>query len=213
VTMNNPSLHDKICPVDGCNKARKHRRKHCPMHYSRMCRRGTFDVSRMMTKEINKENAKNKIFRYTKINKETGCWELTSHVTKKGYGRTRIGGKLISSHRLSAYAFLNFDLNSKLFVCHNCPNGDNRKCCNPDHLWIGTNEQNINDAVKKGRFTGNHSRGSLNMNAKLTEDDVLEIKKLILKNITYRTICKKFNVSRGTIGRINTGGSWKHVQL
>jgi len=79
---------------------------------------------------------------------DNGCWNWTGAKGKRGYGHMKYAGKTSYVHRVSAHCFLRFDLSSKLQVCHRC---DNRICCNPKHLFIGSNLDNIRDAVSKGR--------------------------------------------------------------
>jgi hypothetical protein len=91
-------------------------------------------------------------------------------------------------------------------VCHHC---DNRKCINPEHLFLGTNADNIRDRDKKGR--GWIPRGEENPHTKLTAKQVLEIRERYRKRSSVnngRTLAKEFNVSSSTIGRAATGKSW-----
>jgi len=76
---------------------------------------------------------------------ETLCWEWQGYRNRQGYGiyKRRL------AHRFSAMLFKDFDINSKLYVCHHC---DNPPCSNPDHLFIGTQKDNISDMAKKGRI-------------------------------------------------------------
>lgn len=86
----------------------------------------------------------------------TGCWIFTGNRPKLpngqlGYGLVRYGHrrKQVSVHRLAAHLWLRFDLESKLEVLHKC---DNPGCFNPKHLFVGTQKENIRDAMAKGRF-------------------------------------------------------------
>lgn len=76
-----------------------------------------------------------------------GCIEWTGGLTGSGYAQTFVKGKRISVHRL-VYESHNGKIPDGLFVCHKC---DNPKCCNIDHLFLGTQSDNIRDAWNKGR--------------------------------------------------------------
>ena len=76
------------------------------------------------------------------------CWNSTLFIEIGGYTRIRVNGKLHYTHRVAAMIWLDFDLDSELKVLHKC---DNRKCFNPEHLWIGTQYENIEDMYTKGR--------------------------------------------------------------
>lgn len=79
----------------------------------------------------------------------SGCWEWQRYCEPGGYGRTRYLGANWLVHRMS-WALHKGAIPAGLCVCHKC---DNRKCCNPDHLFLGTAKDNHDDAEKKGRLT------------------------------------------------------------
>lgn len=83
---------------------------------------------------------------------ESGCIEWKACKSKKGYGQLRKNKKTYLAHRLSFYAATGIDPVDKL-VCHQC---DNPSCVNPDHLWLGTNADNMIDMKIKGRKKKNH---------------------------------------------------------
>lgn len=74
------------------------------------------------------------------------CWPWLAS-TKNGYGQINVGGEISYAHRLS-YEFANGEIPSGLFVCHRC---DNKSCVNPVHLFLGTQQDNMDDMIAKGR--------------------------------------------------------------
>src|SRR5262245_25633438 len=94
----------------------------------------------------------------TKFEVVDGCHEWTGSVHPNGYGRVgvkRVGvRKQLLVHRLAAYFYLGFDAESDLCVLHHC---DNRRCINPEHLFIGTRADNIADMNAKGRWVNRYA--------------------------------------------------------
>ena len=83
-----------------------------------------------------------------RINKKTNCWEWQGYLDRDGYGQLHINQtKVNKAHRLS-YEIHKGEISSNLCVCHKC---DNPKCVNPEHLFLGTHQDNIKDKVSKGR--------------------------------------------------------------
>lgn len=129
---------------------------------------------------------------------KNNCWNWIGVLAGGGYGRLRFEGKNIAAHRLS-YKLFKGEIGENLFVCHSC---DNKKCLNPDHLWIGTLQDNVNDAVKKGRV---NMKGVKNRFCSLTEHQIEEF--IILRNesITYQRLSRIFNSSEQHLRNIFKG--------
>lgn len=107
-------------------------------------------------------------------------------------------------HRL-AWEMTHGPIPEGMFICHKC---DTRRCCNPDHMFIGTERDNWNDMREKRR----NPRGERHPHAKLSESQVAEIKWKLAQGQTRASIGQEYGVAEGTIGNIKQGNNWKHVQ-
>lgn len=147
----------------------------------------------------------NQIARFwSKVNKRgsDGCWEWSACLQSKGYGYVNFNGRQLLSHRV-AY-FLSTDVQpGKLCVCHHC---DNPKCCNPDHLFLGTISENNTDMFSKGR--ANRAKGKHAGRAILTDTLVLEIRK---SSLTPRELSNIHKVGVSTIWDVLKRRTWKHI--
>jgi hypothetical protein len=122
----------------------------------------------------------------------------------KGYGQFWDGRKKVLAHRW-AYAFYIGEFQSDLFVCHKC---DNPSCVNPEHLFLGTNLDNVRDMMNKGRHSRYSVCGEMHPMAKLKKCDVENIRVLISEGLSHREIANKFGVSKSLIGAICQGKIW-----
>jgi len=139
------------------------------------------------------------------------CWIWTGKLDQDGYGVFRLTGIGNSAHRAS-YFFHKGKFNTKLCVCHTC---DNRKCVNPDHLWLGTPRENNRDRDLKGRRADTIPPifyGKNNNKTKLTEKQVKEIRSLHSKGFTYYKLAKLYPVSATNIRSICLRETWKDLK-
>ena len=125
------------------------------------------------------------------------CWEWTAALDRDGYG---VYG-FIRAHRKS-YEIHNGEITNNLYVLHSC---DNRKCCNPNHLRLGTPKDNSDDAYKRKR----RKIGSQLKHSKLTEEDVRYIR--YTSTETGSELARKYNIAKQQISCIRRGKTWKHV--
>lgn len=139
----------------------------------------------------------------------TGCWLFTGSWDSDGYGRIRVlrpRTKMMFAHR-AAWLCHHGEVPAGMLVCHRC---DVRACVNPDHLFLGTNDENMRDMAVKGRAaSGRRVHG-----AKLTDEAVAEIRMLRARGgnaWSSREQAKRFGVTQTTINRIAAGFYWSHV--
>lgn len=124
------------------------------------------------------------------INSENNCWEWIKP-EKYGYGRYYHNYKHHQAHRFSWILFKGQLENSNIYVCHSC---DNKKCVNPDHLWLGDAKSNFEDSKLKKRHHQNKSKFTLD------QQNEIRIKYKQIQSI--KKIAKKYNVSKRLIWNI-----------
>lgn len=135
------------------------------------------------------------------------CWEWKGATTSNGYGayhRTRAHRRAYELHVGPIPS-----MGSKIHVCHSC---DNRLCCNPGHLWVGTARANKRDCINKGRHVlPVWHCGEKNKAAKLTQKQADEIWARLQKGEATLDLAYEFSISRSTIYRIKYGVNWRRV--
>ena len=141
---------------------------------------------------------------------ENKCWEWKGPVNyeRGGYGQLYFNKKTLKAHRIS-YEIHYAEPLGDLHCLHKC---DNPKCVNPSHLFSGTNLENMQDKVKKGRCYTGYQKGEYNGASKLTDDVVKNIRKLYNTG-SYTTIKlgEMYNVHRSTISYIVNNKTFKHL--
>lgn len=148
------------------------------------------------------EDMKQKLF--SKIKQVNDCWEWQGSLHRQGYGNFPYKNSGQLAHRVSWILF-NGEIPSGMNICHKC---DNPPCVNPDHLFVGSYQDNINDMFRKGRK--NH-QGENHPKVKLSSSQVLEIRELLNKKITQEEICKKYGITNGHVGSIKHKRTWKLI--
>lgn len=145
--------------------------------------------------------AQDRLSRFTKITPTCHVW--IGGKTRKGYGSIRVNNKTHRAHRVSYEEHIG-PIPEGQFVLHKC---DNPSCVNPEHLFLGTNQDNINDKCLKGRQSC--LKGSRNGNAKLTEDDIKVIRSI--KGRSNSSIAREYGVTHVAIGDIVNRKRWQHI--
>lgn len=133
------------------------------------------------------------------------CWKWTADKIHNGYGHFKYKRHTVVAHRI-AWELSYGAIPDNLYVLHYC---DNRICCNPRHLFLGTHADNMADMVQKGRSAIEH--GEYNPQAKLTDKQVKEIKSQLTENVPQPVLAKKYKTSQSNISQINTGKTWTHI--
>ena len=131
-----------------------------------------------------------------------GCWIYTGLKDRNGYGLIGVRQKHEYTHRLM-YQHKRGDIGD-LCVLHKC---DVPACCNPDHLFLGTKAENTADMMEKKR----HTVGIDIVNAKLTDEKVLEIRRRVLAGERQKIIASDCGVSQSIVSDVASGKRWKHV--
>lgn len=134
----------------------------------------------------------------------SGCQEWSGMVTGHGYGRVSWHGKKRLSHRVALHIHGQLaDLDDEICVLHKC---DNRLCCNPEHLFLGTKKDNTQDAMAKGRQVVPSGKGDRSGNAKLTNVQAEEIRQLYKSGgISQQKIADIYGVNQMSISKIVRG--------
>lgn len=163
----------------------------------------------------------------------SGCWEWQGYTNRDGYGSFTIGGKTIRTHR-AAYALVNGVIPQGLVVRHSC---HNPACCNPDHLSVGTQRDNVRDMVEAGRQfselrkkpkSAEHAvkiaqaikeyRARLkaegrphNGRHKLTDEQVRELRSAYIAGAELSDLSQKFGICKTAVARVGKKRTYAYV--
>ena len=136
---------------------------------------------------------------------KTECWLWTGGLTPNGYGKLMVDGKMMVTHRYS-WKIHYGNIPEGMCVCHKC---DVRTCVNPNHLFLGTVQDNVNDRENKGR--GRRLHGIFGCNNILTEEQAMIAKACPEIRGAVTKIANAFNVHIATISAIKHHITWKHL--
>jgi len=192
------SSHNSQCIVPAC-KSRKLAKGMCSKHYSRLRRYGDISFTTLQRGE-----GATSIDRFwSRVNKngamqphmQTQCWEWQRSPSEKQHGAITVDGRRWMVHRFSWYLLTGQE--PQFNILHKC---DNPPCVNPDHLYEGTQADNVRDMMERNRCqTGERRR-----DAKLTDDQVRQVYDLC-KTMSPKIIAQQFGVSRQLISSIKFG--------
>lgn len=136
---------------------------------------------------------------------DSPCWDWTGSIAKAGYGRFGVTHGNIELAHVFSYELAHGPIERdekgrrKLHVCHLC---DRRQCCRPDHLFLGNDHDNMQDAAKKGRLP-----------RKMTPEKVYAIRTIYATGqFTQKAVGKMFGISQATVRQIVSRTTWQHVE-
>lgn len=186
------SVDEKFCSVKGCfNKY--YAKGYCEKHYANNRRHG-YPIKQFYTRPIDFE-----------VN-DNGCFNCTSHnKNEDGYPIVGFRKKQWLMNRF-VYTEMFGEIPENMVIRHTC---DNPACINPEHLIIGTVQDNNQDMIERDR----HVKGSRCWSAKLDENEVVKIKMMIRDGHRNKNIASKFGVDHRIISNIRHGRRWKHVKI
>lgn len=149
---------------------------------------------------------------WSQVNKsgENGCWlwEGNKNGTTSIYGTCQYQGKNKKAHRISWELTNNQKIPPGMVACHKC---DNKLCVNPEHIFIGTQKDNMQDCKKKGRMRTGISMGEDAGMNKFSESSVRKAVELCKSGQNYAEVSKVTGISRTTLGAIMQGRVWRQV--
>lgn len=158
---------------------------------------------------------------WSKVQRGDGCWLWTAAMRWNGYGVFGFGKRVVGAHRV-AWELTNGPIPDRMCVCHRC---DNRRCVRPEHLFLGTQAENLADMRAKKRQrggAGEHNgtkthperiaRGEALPFSKLTEKAVREIRAHYARGgISMGALGRKYGVNQPAIMKVLRRLTWKHV--
>jgi hypothetical protein len=136
---------------------------------------------------------------------KTPCWNYAGSTTVSGYGVVFVKGKLVRAHRV-AYALFKGKIPRGKGVCHHC---DNPRCINPEHLFICTQKENMQDAVSKGRMKLPDNKGSRCAKSKFTDEQVATIRARVKGGELRKALAVEYGVHVNTISAIVNNRSYR----
>lgn len=199
-------LVDRVC--EQCSAPFKARPSKLAIGESRHCSRPCADRSR-------RRPLADQFWRHVTPGHPDECWPWQGYRSPRDRGNLYAEGKQVSAHR-AAYELHYGPIPAGMSVCHRC---DNPPCCNPGHLFLGTNADNVADKIAKGRQprgpipVANRKtaimRGEINGNAKLTAATVAQIRHFhATEGLGKRRLAARFGISPSQAQRIITGKAW-----
>lgn len=187
------------CSVSHCPRPAV-ARTFCVKHYRAYRKYG--DPTFVRQKQYHGLTVEQRFWRY--VGKQRDCWEWAGYKDPNGYGRLNVDGIPQLASRVS-YLIAFGDVPAGKVVCHKC---DNPGCVKPDHLFIGTQSDNVVDMHRKGRARKRGLIGTNHSAAKLNDDAAMAIWQ---SDEPVAVLAQRFGVSRATVHSVRVGKTWRHV--
>lgn len=164
----------------------------------------------MMSRRFGKQNLprdpRELLCNKMEIDKATNCWNWTGSLRWDGYGQFQAvaltGKRAGMPASRASWMIHRGDIPAGMLVCHHC---DNRRCVNPDHLFLGTPRDNSQDMVAKNRSY----QGRRHWKAKLDEAKVVQIRQLRSQGLKIRVIAERYGVTTSAIDGVLSGANWR----
>lgn len=192
-TLDNPGRASDcalmLCTIEGCDQPVRSRGL-CKLHYGRWYHKGDPLIEDLRTRPVEERF-------WEKVEKGPGCWRWTGATRGGDYGVFRVGGRdvpMVQAHRV-AYELEKGPIPDGQVVCHRC---DNPACVRPDHLFAGSQSENIRDQLKKGRHRSQRHRYP----SRLSDE---QIKAIQASSLSQASLGRRYGVSRSYIGLIKQG--------
>lgn len=148
---------------------------------------------------------------WAKVDKSGGpnaCWFWTGYTMPNGYGHFSTVDGYVYTHRFS-WSIVNGNIPEGMFICHTC---DVRACVNPAHLFLGTALDNNRDTYSKGRGRSGVMKGTDSPSARLSDDDVREIRRLYSTGEwSQQRIADRYGVAQAHVSSIVLRKTWQHI--
>jgi len=194
----------RICKIEGCG-IKHYGKGFCRKHYRRFFKHGNPNMvlcENVGTKKTIQEQLWNRV----EID-SNDCWNFIG-CKNRGYGRLGYKGKLIYAHRL-AWILTNGEIPVDMCVLHRC---DNPACIFPNHLFLGTYKDNMQDMISKNRQRYSFISGHPSFNTKLDQGQVKEIRGLYDSgDISQYKLAKLYGVTKSCIQKIISKNSWRNI--
>ena len=157
-------------------------------------------VDQIVEKRIKDKEDKDRVKFFQKVEKTETCWLWKAAKSPRGYGACNYKGKWMRANRAS-YLIHKGEIPEGMFVCHSC---DVPSCVHPDHIFLGTPQDNMDDMRNKGREK-HPVKGEKNHSAKLSDKQIQEIREMRKNKINGKIIAQKFNISLDYVYQISSG--------
>lgn len=194
------AAQNRICSFDGCTE-QHYAKGFCQKHYARWKSHGDPSVVRKKSDKSIRASIED----LSVPEPNTGCWLWIGCVGDTGYpsiSRKKLGGRK-NAHRVS-YEEYKGKIPEGMVVCHSC---DTKICVNPDHLWIGTQAQNLADCQEKGR----NARGERQHLTTLADSDIPRIRRLVREGRSQSSVSREYGVSITAVHNIVKMKTWRHI--